>query len=297
MLLIFSGLVACNVAEQTGEVGRNTASVEAPPAPYFRFPSQGVSIEEGQPLSFTIQRGGSPQTDKEERLFVRISGSADSSDYSAITQGGSLLPVSSGLFEVVFPENIRNIDLQIAVTDDALYEETEHIFLALAPELTGDNYEVKSHSGFNIEIRNNDPAPKPTFQTSSSTVMEGSTRAIQLNLSNPSYRETRSLVKIMGGGANSSDHNFVNQYVTFAPGSTSAQISVTAFNEGYNELNEDLLLRVYPALGQDYPTANNQHTLTIQEAGATPSFEWSVATDTVAENGAITATVNFTGNL
>lgn len=297
MLIILSGLLACNVAEQTGEVGRETASVEAPPASYFRFPSQGTSVEEGQPLNFTIQRGGWPQIEQEEKLFVRIEGSADAFDYSFITQGGNVLPVYSGLFEVTFPQGIRNISLQIHLIDDSLYEETERIFLTLVPELTLDTYEVQSHSGFNIEIRNNDPAPVPTFQLPASTVLEGMTRTINLELSNPSYRETRSLVKIIGGGANSFDHNYVDQYVTFAAGATTASVNVMAINDAYTELDEELVLQVYPALGQDYPTSDNQHVLTIQEAGATPSFEFSVASGSLSESAVSqTLTVNFTGS-
>lgn len=284
---------SCNVAEKVAVQDREEAIESTEQERTFRFISQGIYVDEATSPTITIQRGIDQKWDT-EYAYIEINGTADSSDYTSITQGGIDVTPLGNIITVTFLPGFTNAEIKINLNDDTVYESDERFFLTLLPELSGAISEV--YSTHNVFINDNDTAPQPSFALSTSTVLEGNTKTITINLSNASAYDTQTRVVIYGGEATASDHSFSEQYISFPAGTTSATVGVLAYNDGINELDESLILEVRPSTGQDWASANTTHDLVIQEAGATPEFEFASTTYSGTESGVdVTVTLNFVG--
>ncbi|MEX1099596.1 MAG: Calx-beta domain-containing protein, partial [Bacteriovoracaceae bacterium] len=263
---------------------------------FIWFTSSDTSVTEGNKSIFIYMKRTKEFSQNEQSALLEISGDADSSDYQAIKQDGVAITPVSGVFSVKFKEGKTLAIFEVILQEDVVYEPNEQLIFSILPGISG-NIHTKTYSSYHIKILNDDPMPSLSFDSPSSAAMEGMTKNIPLTLSNPSYQDTRALVKNIGGSAGENDHDFEDQYVNIPAGALSANVFVLAENDGFSELDETLKLEVLPSIGLDDPPGNSVHTLTIQEAGTTPSFEFDQATATVNEaDGSYTVQMNFTEN-
>ena len=272
---------------------RETATDPETPA-YYRFVSQGQSISEGAgSFEIHVQRDMNSRNDFAS-VFLQISGDIDATDIASITQDSIPVPMLGSVIELQFLPYQVVASARVHLNDDTLYEPNERLEFTILPG-GASAPEPVSFENYIVSILNNDPIPQMTFSLPASTVMEGNSKTFTVELSNPSYQDSRGLVKLIGGSVSATDHDFVETFITIPAGSTSANFSFNAIDEGVNELDETLVLQVYPSIGLQAPIANNTHVLTIQEAGAVPSFEFSAPAMVMAEGSTLMVQIDFTG--
>lgn len=303
---------ACNVAEQAPQVDASKTQSNTGTANLantnqivsFRKDRDSL-IENANSVVAYVEREGSYIPD-DQIVHVRITGSVDSSDYSSITVDGTpvtFLTGSTDTFEVPFVGDNLSQDIKITFSSDNTYEEDEIMTL----QIVEDNlysYTMTYPSQMGIIVENNDTIPTvnfngvPTAVGTPEALAEGASKTLTIELSNPSYKEITVPVRFNTSSsvANSNDHSFTDQTVTFAPGSTSETITFNINNDTFNELDEmmviDLGAPTFANLGATYPT----HHIQIQDANADPTYDISTADGTVAEN-ADTETLTLTLNL
>lgn len=283
------------MAEQNPIPDNSRESATDPQTPaYYRFVSQGQSISEGAgSFEIHVQRDMNSRNDFAS-VFLQISGDIDATDIASITQDAVPVPMLGSVVELQFLPYQVVASARVHINDDTLYEPNERLVFTILPGGSSAPEPV-SFESYIVSILNNDPIPQMTFSLPTSTVMEGNSKTFTVELSNPSYQDSRGLIKLIGGSVSATDHDFIETFITIPAGSTSANFSFNAIDEGVNELDETLILQVYPSIGLQAPSANNTHALTIQEAGAVPSFEFSTPVMVMPEGSTLMAQIDFTG--
>lgn len=289
-------ITGCNVAEQSS-VPESRVELDSvgsgSEGTYFRFVQSGESVRESAPglVAIPIFRS-TEETGQEQTLYIRLSGTASPSDLDSITLNGQNVPIASDMLSVTFPVGVSNLVLYVDVLDDDVHEPNKRLTFSIERELSGAE-SAKAYSYFNLYIEDDDPAPKPFFASASSSVTEGDSKNVTLMLSNPSYQETKALVKISGGNAASTDHDFTERFVTFPAGVASANIAISSVNDGLDELDETLELEVSPSTGLDWPSSDNKHTLTILGSDDSPTLSFDATSASVAEGSDIDIQLNL----
>ncbi len=181
-----------------------------------------------------------------------ISGTAaNGTDYSSI--GTS----------VIIPAGSPSATITITPIDDPLNEVDETVILTLA----AGSYNIAASPGnvATVTIADNDPAPTVSFNSASSSGLESVTPAnLVVSLSAASGQTVTVDYAVTGGTATGGgvDYTLASGTLSFAPGVTSQNISITVFNDTLDEDDETIQI-----------TLSNPNNATL---GAIPTLAYTI---------------------
>ncbi|PFG75322.1 Calx-beta domain-containing protein [Tepidiforma thermophila] len=292
------GLAAAVLAAVAG-VPRERAAADAATNGSFFFgntagaPVTALTVTEGQTACINIHRSGGTAGLQQVQVTVSPAASPD--------VGGLV-----SAFVNFSPGQVnRTIDYPglpgtcLQTIDNAVVDGTRNLTFTIAG-VTGGGV-VGSPNSFTLTILDNDGPPKYSFQSATSSVVEGNpthqvavvregstagTDSVTCQLDSPAGTATE------GTG---NDYTFSNQTITFNPGETGPKYcNVSILDDGLNEGNETINLKLVSSSGfgggAGTPTT---HTVTIVDNDGPGTLQFTSATYTVSE-GAGTASIAVT---
>ncbi|MGR3914841.1 MAG: YDG domain-containing protein, partial [Gammaproteobacteria bacterium] len=193
--------------------------------------------------------------DEETTFTVVVRGSAaEPADYAIASRNITFTPDSA-----------MTQNLEITLADDTLFEPDEHIRLSFADSAAdslGRHY-ARSNTA-DITLTSEDSMLMLTLTPASLEATEGEAARFTLQLSRASPRTVRAVYSLTAGSATANaDYAADGGVVTFAPGETTATISIPVFTDGISEDNEDFTLRIAPAPGETGVAAGIPASATI----------------------------------
>ena len=151
--------------------------------------------------------------------------------------------------------------IQIPITDDNVYEGSENFTITLS-DLNNANFPfLEDTLVINVSILESKTKPEITFADQTPTVNESSRSAtVTVNLNHPStetisVRYETSGVTAASSGSNLDFITLSNQPLTFAPGETSKDISITINQDTINEGNESFTVTLRQANNATFPNS------------------------------------------
>lgn len=277
------GAVAGDVVSQMISIQNND---NPPPPPTVQFALGAQTVQESAGTrSITVNL--SAAATQEVTASVVVSGTATmTSDFSLASN------------TVRFAAGATSATVSLTIVDDTMVENTETVILTLVNPMGAT---LGSPSIHTVSIQNNDMPPPnvPTLQFSlaSQSVQENAgTLTVVANLSATSTQEITATVLLGGTATMTSDYLFPSNTVRFAPGVTSANISLTLVDDSAVESAETVILTLSNLMGASLGT-NSTHTVSIQNNDVPPpmpTMQFTMASQSVQENA---GTRNITINL
>ncbi|BAY20472.1 putative peptidase [Calothrix sp. NIES-2100] len=225
-----------------------------------------LTTEVANPGQFTLTRTGN--TASALTVNYTVAGTAtNGTDYNALTNS------------VTFAAGSSTANVDIIPIDDVALENTETVVVTLA---IGANYNLGAVNTDTVNIADND---KPTISISATDNNAGETLATQV--ANPGqFTLTRTgninsaltvNYTVAGTATNGTDYNALTNSVTFAAGSSTANIDITLIDDLEFEGNETVVLSLATSADYDLGTVNT-------------------ATANIADNDKPTITISATDN-
>lgn len=216
--------------------------------------------------------------------YVSANGTATAgSDYTAV----------SGTLNIAAGNSTNNIS--ITVTDDATMESNETFTVTISNPSSGINLGANTISTYTIN--DNDNTRKVNFNSSSSNAAE-STTSVSIGLSistvdggNPTTVD----YSVTGGTATGSgtDYTLSAGTITFAAGTTTANLNFSVNNDAIDEDNETIIIRLSNPTNCNLGTTYT-HTYTINDDDAAPTIQFSTTSSSGLESVASkTITINL----
>lgn len=205
---------------------------------------------------------------------------------STATNGGDYTTSSS----VTIPAGSTSANLTVNITDDSIDENDEAVVLELGTPTNATLGAITTHT---LIILDNDPPPTVEFVSASSSGLESVTSAdFMVVLSQVSEKTvTVNYATSSGSAIAGSDYTATSGTLTFPPGVSSQTISVNINNDGIYESGEDFYITLSSPVNAGLGIAS--HTYTILNEDTPPNVQFSVASQSVNENGGtVTVTIS-----
>ena len=166
---------------------------------------------------------------------------------------------------IIILANTRSAELLVTVRDDTIPEIDETFFVSLEsvelsadinggrdfdfagnPETIDEQPKLGSVTQFSVTIlENDDPYGVVSFTTATLMVTEGDTASLTLSRTGGNFGIVVLTVTVTSGVAQSSDYNDITgSLVTFSPGQTTAELSLSITDDTVPELQEDFSVSV-----------------------------------------------------
>ena len=201
------------------------------------------------------------------------------------TGGGTDYTLAAG--QLAFNPTVTSQNIPVTIINDALDETNETIIVTLSSPTNATLGTTTSHT---YTINDDDPTPTVAFSAASSSGSEATASVnLAVTLSAASGQTVTVNYAVTGGTATGGgvDYTLNSGTLTFAPGVTSQNISMTVVNDTLSEYGETVIVTLSNPTNATLG-ANTVHTYTINDndTAAAPTF---VAAGTVASGtGAIT---------
>ena len=254
----------------------------------YRFSRFSFPVTEGNTAEITVERIGADLGSSSVQ-YATSNGSAGNADYTAV----------SGRLQFAAGEQKKTI--QVATTDDALFEATENITIKLSNPGSGSRLADPSHALILIEDNDANPAGSLAFQSNNWVVSEGagkvmvqvirkggSTGAVTVEYATEDAGQSHD-------AAAGADYQAVSGTLSFADGELSKTFEVNIIDDSTAEQDEVIGLKLSnPAGGADLDEQNTA-TITIEDDdGTSVQVGFEAATAAVSEqDGVINVSVKL----
>ncbi|MFQ5507807.1 MAG: Calx-beta domain-containing protein, partial [Leptospirillia bacterium] len=201
--------------------------------------------------------------------------------------------------QVVISAGQISADLSVTVVNDLLHETASETVIVDMDTVGLVNATAGATVQHTLNIVDDDTEPVVTFALGASSISEGAgSFNIQVNLGAASGLDTDIPFTIDGAGTALGagvDYTMLTASpLTIPAGSTSGQIQVQLTGDLLDEYNETLILNMgVPVNAVTDGTSITQHTFTINDDDVTPSVAFTAASQSKAENGAMSLTVQL----
>lgn len=152
------------------------------------------------------------------------------------------------------------------ILEDTVAEGNETLNLFLTAPL---NATIGTKSAMAITIgtlADNNGLPVVNFETSTTTTPEGAVVEVRAILSQAVDSIVHVPIAVSGAAEFPSDHNLIEDAITFFPGATTTTLSITVFEDlDETEVNEDINIRMTAPVVNAQLGSSLEHTITIQE--------------------------------
>ena len=197
------------------------------------------------------------------------------------TGGGIDFTLASGT--LTFAPGKTTATIPLTVVNDTLHELNETVLVTLG---TPTNGTLGANVVHTITIQDDDAVPKVSFKAVTSSVSEKLGLVVIPVVLSAATSETVTInyAVLTGGTASSADFVLSAGTLTFAPGETTKNISLTAVDDGVTtpkEPSETVKISLTSPSGATLATA--VHTATITDGGTLPSVKFVAATSTASE--------------
>ncbi len=221
-------------------------------------PNYGVLIQVGNHNPYLSEAG----TDLEPVLFLDV------------TLPGGLVQFQPGQTSQTIP---------ITIIDDTLHEPNETIIITLSNPT---NATLGANTTYTYTIIDNDPAPTVQFTNATGSGAESVTSVnIPVSLNTASGQTVTVNYAVTGGTATGGgvDYTLASGQLTFSPGVTSQNISMTVVNDTLHEANETVIVTLSSPTNATLGT-NTTYTYTINDDDAAPTVQFTSATGSGSES-------------
>ena len=287
-------MTACNAAKEPESI-QSGSTTSATTDTFLSFNKSKVNVYEADTNTLVnVLRTGS--TSEAITAKVRVVGNTNLllalGTITANNVPVNVISTSPYIFEVPMPANATFVKLLISFTDNTIYEATKLLTFQLMDIGT---YDLTNPAAYGITILNDDTYPVVSFGAATTTIGEGASTSITLSLSNASGTSVYVPLTISGTSI-SSDHNLVNQIITFAPGVTTQNITVNASADAFNEVSETIIVSMGPPSGASIGAFPSE-TVTITDVTPVPQVNFLSAVYSVDEIASGTTTVVISAQL
>src|SRR4030095_8369595 len=157
------------------------------------------------------------------------------------TGGGVDYTLTNGT--LTFPPGTGTRNIAIDIMDDALNEASETINLALSSPTNATLGAITTHTH---TIFDNDGPPSVTLSLSGSPITEavGETATVTATLSAVSSQTVTVNLAFSGSASMAGDYTWSGTSIVIPPGSTNGSITITAADDGWDELDETIVVDV-----------------------------------------------------
>jgi len=189
---------------------------------------------------------------------------------------------------ITIPANSNSKSITFDILDDNLDENEESIIITINNPT---NAVLGTNTSTTIKIEDND-IPKISWHTSSREVGESVDKInVTANLNMMSYTEI-SAEFLVSGSANSQDHDLTNSTINFPPNTSSAQITITIFDDEIIDDNENIIITLTSPTNAILGDTS-VYTLTISE-NTELVVEWSSSSQIADEDA---GTINISAQM
>jgi len=181
------------------------------------------TVKEGETLKHTVTMSNpSASVETYDLNITDVTTSAD--DYEAPTfTNGVTYDATTG--KITVPANVISFDVLVKTIDDGIYEESESYTITVGG---------KPATGTIID------ETQPSFTVSDARVEEGNTLVFDINLSNPSSKNTYIIYKTVDGTAVAlDDYASKSDWIKINAGTTGVKVSVTTVDDDIEEDAEE----------------------------------------------------------
>lgn len=241
------------------------------------FSVNNASVSEGGTLTFTVSMNTSSGVMHNIAYATSNSSASAGSDY--VGKSGTLS----------FAPGETSKTVTVSTIEDTLFENNETLHLGLS---NADNGATIGDAQGNGTINNDDSAPG--FAVSNTSVSEGGNLAFTVSLSAASANSHNvSYATANSSAVAGSDYTAKSGTLSFTPGQTSKNVTVSTLEEGIYENDETMRLDLSNATGSATIT-DSQGTGTINNDDAAPGFAINNVTKVEGQN--LTFTIAKTGS-
>ncbi len=254
----------------------------------------------GPDVAFTVDTSTASEGAGTATITVDLSGNATEQtvtvDYAvtggSATGSGSDYTLAAGT--LTFTAGDTSEDITVALVDDSIDEADETVEVTLS---NPGNATLGATTLHTLTITDNDAPPEVAFAAATSSADEGAgTATITATLTGSTSEQTVTVdYAVTGGNATGggTDYTLAAGTLTFAPGETSAAITVPLVDDSEYELDETVEIELTGPVNATLG-AITLHTLTITDNDQ-PTVQFQQAASTVAEDGgSTTITVTLT---
>ena len=184
---------------------------------------------------------------------------------------------------ITFPANTTSQAFRINILADQVSETDETIILSFGSP-SGGNAEIGSLAQHTVNITEGSAPPSIEWSQASIQVSESNQSVtITAELNRASVSAVTVGYGVIGGTADSSDHNLANGVFTFSPGSTSESVTFQMTDDSLFEGNENMLVTLISPANANL---GSQVTLdiTIQDNESAPTIQFANASRTIGES-------------
>ncbi len=233
-------------------------------------PDDVASETGGNPAVFRVFRAG--DLSQELQVYYQITG-------GTATEAGDFLPLSRS---VIIPAGQISIDFLVTAIADAAVEGNESLTLMLVDATT---YNIGMPNSATITIRDQ-PLPLVTLQVTDANATEPSDSAVYTLTRTGPVTNSLTVNFAVGGTATAADYAAIGTNVIFAPGASTATITISPIDDDYHETNETVIIRLLPAstyhLGAVFQGTN---IIAWNDGSQLPEVSFVVQHSSVPESG------------
>ena len=282
--------VVLTLTSATGDVTVGTPSghtvmiIDDEDAPMVIFDTGSSMVAEGGTANVEVELDGDLH-ESDVVVSFTIGGTAVAgTDYTS--------PGSS----VTIPAGMRSAMITFNIATDQRYEGADETVVLTLTSATGD-VTVGTPSVHTVTI--DETAPTVTFDTGSSTVAEGGTANVEVELDGDLHGSDVVVSFTIGGTAVAgADFTSPVTSVTIPAGERSAMITFNIdADQRYEGADETVVLTLTSATGDVTLGATSVHTVTIMDAETAPTVIFDTGSSMVAEGGTANVEVELDGDL
>lgn len=255
-----------------GEDIKHDLKISSSKLPRVRFGTLASSAgEETGAQSFVIELDRASSTDVV--VAYRTNGTVEPGDHGVID---GKLTIPAGRASAMLP---------VPIVNDPTDEDNETLALTLIPEvgaIAAPNQYMRIHT-----IVDDDLPPGIAFTSTSSSASEASTtKTIEVKLALASEKPITINYATAGGNAGTADFSLTAGTLTFPPGTTTQEISVTIVNDEIDELDETVAIALSGATNATLLPGALPHLLTITDDDSPPTLSFQQGASTASEGTA-----------
>jgi hypothetical protein len=259
----------------------------------FSIATTGTTVMEGTTAYITINRTGGTNFDQVIQLTVTPNAPATYTDIGGYGNGYTTIAFAAG-------QSSRTIDVAtpgtgLPTNDDVTNQGVRTITIVLSSVVSGGGT-IGSPNSHTLTINDNDGPSKYSYTLASSSVTEGTgggTQTVNIAVTRSgatNNTETVQCTDTLTGTAapGGIDYTMNTQTLTFNPGDTSKNCTLTVVRDNLQEGNQTVVLGFGAVGGGDFPGGvgtNPTHTLTIVDDDGTGTVQFQSSTYSAAESG------------
>ncbi|KPA18747.1 Na-Ca exchanger/integrin-beta4 domain protein, partial [Candidatus Magnetomorum sp. HK-1] len=197
--------------------------------------------------------------------------------------------LSSG--ELSISAGSQSVTLQVLINDDSVFEQSETLSIQMS---TYTNATAGATTSIDLTITDNESLPTITWSPSSSSVSENS-GSVQLTATLSAVSGLASSIDYTVGGtaSNGEDYTLADGVLTIPAGSQSINLTLNLGNDGKDEDNEIVYVRMTNYTNTT-SGVSNEYTLTITDDDDPPTISFSPSSYSASESA---GTLNITATL